>query len=110
MWIGIEEDDAPHRRMVVRPIAGAIARRIVCELRPGDVLARGEKFGMIKLGSRTELIVPDDEGLAIEVSVGQRVKAGSTVMARYRRAVIAAPALSGRGDMRHGPVVTEGVW
>jgi phosphatidylserine decarboxylase len=83
MWIGIEEDDAPHRRMVVRPIAGAIARRIVCRLRPGDVLGRGEKFGMIKLGSRTELIVPDGDGLRVEVSVGQRVKAGSTVMASY---------------------------
>lgn len=83
IWIGLEEDSPPHRRIVVRPIAGTIARRIVCALRPGDVLARGEKFGMIKLGSRTELIVPADENLKIEVEVGRRVKAGSTVLARF---------------------------
>ena len=50
-WIGLEEESPPHRRMVVRQISGAIARRIVCDLRPGEVLARGQKFGMIKLGS-----------------------------------------------------------
>jgi phosphatidylserine decarboxylase len=83
IWIGIEETAASRRRMAVRPIAGAIARRIVCRLRPGDELARGEKFGMIKLGSRTELIVPESDDLRIEVAVGQRVKAGCTVMARY---------------------------
>ena len=83
MWIGLEEDVPPYRRMVVRQIAGAIARRIVCPLRPGENLARGEKIGMIKLGSRTELILPDGEGLKVEVEVGRRVKAGSTLMARY---------------------------
>jgi len=83
IWIGIEEDAPPYRRMVVRPIAGAIARRIVCPLRPGDRLERGEKIGMIKLGSRTELVVPDAEDLVIDTHVGQRVKAGSSVLARY---------------------------
>ena len=47
--------------MIVRQISGAIARRIVCDLRPGEVLARGQKIGMIKLGSRTELIIPDTQ-------------------------------------------------
>lgn len=83
-WIGLEEECSPHRRMVVRQISGAIARRIVCDLRPGQRLARGEKLGMIKLGSRTELIIPDDESLTIEVKIGQKIKSGSTVMARYR--------------------------
>ncbi len=82
-WIGLEENEPPYRRVVVRQIAGAIARRIVCTLRPGENIARGEKVGMIKLGSRTELILPDTEGLKIEVEVGRRVKAGSTIMARY---------------------------
>ena len=62
MWIGLEEEPPPHRRLVVRQISGAIARRIVCDLRPGEVLGRGQKFGMIKLGSRTELILPDAAG------------------------------------------------
>lgn len=83
MWIGLEEDEPPYRRMVVRQIAGAIARRIVCALRPGEVLARGQKVGMIKLGSRTELILPDDGNLEVLVGVGQKVKAGVTVMAKF---------------------------
>ena len=83
MWIGLEETAPPHRRIVVRQIAGAIARRIVCALRPGEVADRGERFGMIKLGSRTELIVSDDGSLSIEVEVGQKVKAGKTIVARY---------------------------
>ncbi len=82
-WIGLEEESSPHRRLVVRQISGAIARRIVCNLRPGEMLARGQKFGMIKLGSRTELILADSDDLAIEVHLGQRILAGTTVMARY---------------------------
>ena len=82
-WIGLEEESPPHRRMIVRQISGAIARRIVCDLRPGEVLERGEKLGMIKLGSRTELVLADTEDLTIEVTVGQRVAAGVSVMARY---------------------------
>ncbi len=83
MLLGFEEEEAPHRRFVVRQIAGAIARRIVCDVRPGEVLARGEKFGMIKFGSRTELIIPDTDGLRVEVQLGQRVAAGRSVLARY---------------------------
>jgi len=83
MWIGLEEDAAPYRRIVVRQIAGAIARRICCALRPGEVVDRGHKFGMIKFGSRTELILPRTPGLVIDVRVGQKVKAGTTIIARY---------------------------
>jgi len=82
-WIGLEEEEPPHRRLVVRQISGMFARRIVCNLRPGEVVARGHKFGMIKLGSRTELILPEADDLKIEVEVGQPVKAGSSVLARY---------------------------
>lgn len=83
LTVGLEEDAPPHRRLVVRQIAGLFARRIVCALRPGETIDRGHKFGMIKLGSRTELIVPDEEGLQVVVGVGQKVKAGSTIVARY---------------------------
>jgi len=82
-WIGLEEEASPHRRLVVRQISGAIARRIVCDLRPGELLARGQKFGMIKLGSRTELILTDSDDLKIEVDIGQHIQAGTTIMARY---------------------------
>jgi phosphatidylserine decarboxylase len=82
-WIGLEEESPPHRRLIVRQISGAIARRIVCDLRPGEVLARGQKFGMIKFGSRTDLILPKSAVLKLEIKVGDRVKAGSTVMGKW---------------------------
>jgi phosphatidylserine decarboxylase len=83
-WIGLEEESPPHRRLVVRQISGQFARRIVCGLRSGEVVPRGHKFGMIKLGSRTELILPYSEALKIEVKVGQKVKAGATIMAKWQ--------------------------
>jgi phosphatidylserine decarboxylase len=82
----IEESVAPHRGMIVRQITGAIARRIVCWLKPGDTLSRGEQFGMIKLGSRTELVIPAEPGMEIQVRPGDKVKAGATVLARYTAA------------------------
>jgi len=84
MWLGMEEETPPHRRLIVRVISGLVARRIVCPLRSGEVLARGQKFGMIKLGSRTELILPDVEGLRIETELGRRVKAGTSILARMQ--------------------------
>ena len=83
MWIGLEEVESSRRRLVVRQIAGQFARRIVCSSRPGETLERGAKFGMIKLGSRTELILPATKGLEIVAQVGQRVRAGSSVLAKY---------------------------
>jgi phosphatidylserine decarboxylase len=88
LWIGLEEEAAPHRRIVVRQIAGLIARRIVCNLRSGETVARGQKFGMIKLGSRTELILPDEVDLQIVSKIGDKVQGGSTVLARYAAASV----------------------
>ena len=84
MSIGLEALEAPEQRVVVNQIAGAIARRIVCDLRPGQPVSRGERIGMIKLGSRTELIVARAPGLQIEVKPGDRVAAGRSVLARFR--------------------------
>ncbi|HEY1603047.1 MAG TPA: phosphatidylserine decarboxylase [Pirellulales bacterium] len=83
MWIGLEEAGPSRRRLIVRQITGQFARRIVCSLRPGETLARGQQFGMIKLGSRTELILPA-AGLEVLTQVGQRVKAGSSILAHYK--------------------------
>ena len=84
MWILLQQTQAPHRKIVVRQIAGAIARRIVCQLRPGDAVEAGEKFGMIKLGSRTEIFLPDEEGLKIHTEIGQKVQAGMTLFAEFK--------------------------
>ncbi|MCE9607528.1 MAG: phosphatidylserine decarboxylase family protein [Planctomycetia bacterium] len=82
MVIGLEETTAPYRKLVVRQIAGLFARKIVCDLKPGQEVRRGERFGMIKLGSRTEIILPDEAGLEITVKVGDKVQAGSTLFAK----------------------------
>lgn len=81
MWIGFETLEPPQRRFAVRQISGMIARRIVCRLEPGQPVTRGEKFGMIKLGSRTELILP--AGVRVLVRPGDKVHAGSDVVARW---------------------------
>jgi len=83
MWVGFAVPDAPDFRFAVRQISGAIARRIVCPLQPGTTVSRGEKFGMIKLGSRTELILPAE---AVEVLAwhGDKVRAGSDIVARWK--------------------------
>jgi len=67
-------------RMLVRQISGAVARRIVCVCGPGAELARGERFGMIKFGSRTELLVSLEVPFSAVVKVGQKVRGGSTVI------------------------------
>jgi phosphatidylserine decarboxylase len=70
----------------VRQIAGVLARRIVCTARVGERLTAGQRYGMIKLGSRTEVCLVDDPAWEVRVAVGDAVKAGRTVLAR-RRAV-----------------------
>jgi phosphatidylserine decarboxylase len=80
----LQQTEAPYRFIKIRQITGAIARRIVCWVAPGDDLERGEIFGMIKLGSRTELVVPRTADLEIECKIGDKVQAGSSLMARYR--------------------------
>jgi phosphatidylserine decarboxylase len=85
--VGFATSSPPYQRYVVRQIAGAVARRIVCDLRPGQEVARGERFGMIKFGSRTELWLAKD-GLELDVRVGDYVVGGSTVIGKY---VDAAP-------------------
>lgn len=81
--VRLEENFHPYRRMIVRQIAGAIARRIVCWLKPGDEVRRGELFGMIKFGSRTELVLPHVPGLQLDVRIGDSVCGGASVLAHY---------------------------
>ena len=69
--------------LVVRQITGAIARRIVGWSKIGDRVAKGERFGMIRFGSRTEVYVPLES--EITVKLGDRVKGGETIVARLRK-------------------------
>ncbi|MHC4947164.1 MAG: phosphatidylserine decarboxylase [Planctomycetota bacterium] len=65
----------------VRQVTGMIARRIVCAVEPGDALARGQRYGMIKFGSTTELILPRPDDVEVLVGVGDRVRGGLTRLA-----------------------------
>jgi phosphatidylserine decarboxylase len=66
--------------VVCKQIAGVLARRIVCWKRPGDRLELGERFGLIKFGSRTDLVLP--LGVEVLVKVGERVSGGVTIIGR----------------------------
>jgi phosphatidylserine decarboxylase len=68
----------------VKQISGAIARRIVCWLKPGDIVKKGERIGMIKLGSRTDLLIPADRVGEISVKIGDTVGGGATVLLRLK--------------------------
>lgn len=68
-------------RLGVRQISGAIARRIVCPLSKGQRLARGQRYGMIKFGSTTELILPRPEEVQVRAQPGDKVRAGLDVLA-----------------------------
>lgn len=83
MWIGLERTDGSATRFAVRQISGMLARKIVCTLKVGQAVTRGEKFGMIKLGSRTELILPADAA-DISTKIGDKIRAGSDVIARWK--------------------------
>jgi len=72
----------PRAILVVRQITGAIARRIVGWSQVGDQLQKGERFGMIRFGSRTEVYLPLDA--AVLVKVGDRVAGGATAIARLK--------------------------
>jgi phosphatidylserine decarboxylase len=71
-------------RWMVRQVAGFIARRIVTDVSAGRTLARGERLGMIKFGSRMELLVGGDLASEVLVRVGQTVRAGLTPLVRRR--------------------------
>ena len=66
-------------KIAVVQIAGLVARRIVCQLEVGQSVRAGERFGLIRFGSRTDIYLPD--GVAPMVAVGQRAVGGETVMA-----------------------------
>lgn len=68
----------------VRQIAGFLARRIICKVKPGDTLGAGERFGLIRFGSRTDLRMPP--GAAVAVRVGDKVKGGASVIGRMASA------------------------
>ncbi|MCP4178463.1 MAG: phosphatidylserine decarboxylase family protein [bacterium] len=65
----------------VKQISGAIARRIVCATEISDCLKKGERYGMIKFGSRTEVYLPYNNEIKINVNIGDKITAGTSIIA-----------------------------
>jgi phosphatidylserine decarboxylase len=80
----IAEAEGRGARVLLRQVAGVLARRIVCAAAVGDRLQRGQRIGMIKFGSRAEVHVPVEAGFDVAVKIGDRVKAGETILGRFR--------------------------
>jgi phosphatidylserine decarboxylase len=73
--------DGRGERVLFVQIAGQLARRIVCNVAPGDTVRRGERYGMIMFGSRLDLYLP--EVVKLNVGIGDRVTAGETIIGSY---------------------------
>jgi phosphatidylserine decarboxylase len=73
------EAERTGKRLLCVQVAGFLARRILCWIEPGQMVRAGERFGLIRFGSRVDLYLPP--GTRVQVSPGQRVRAGETVIA-----------------------------
>ncbi|MGH7531024.1 MAG: phosphatidylserine decarboxylase family protein [Gemmatimonadales bacterium] len=73
----------PHGRVLVRQIAGLVARRIVTDARPGDAVTQGARLGLIRFGSRTDVFIPLSARPQVRVKPGDRVQVGGSVLAEY---------------------------
>jgi phosphatidylserine decarboxylase len=93
----------------VKQIVGLIARRIICEPKVGQTLIRGQRIGMIKFGSRTELYIPKRLEPRVLVQVGAKVQGGMQILATVNREIsIPAPDMSGRPAAAPGtPIITS---
>ena len=78
--VGIQ---GPRGRVLVRQIAGLIARRIVTDSQPGDRVTQGARMGLIRFGSRTDVFLPLSARPVLKVKPGDRVRVGGTVLAEY---------------------------
>ena len=73
--------DEQGRRLGIVQVAGVLARRIVCRVKQGDALQRGQRFGLIMFGSRTDVYLPSD--CRVEVKEGEWVKGGESLLGRF---------------------------
>lgn len=85
-WVDLV-DERTGCQVRTKQIAGAIARRIVCWLKPDETVHAGERYGMIKFGSRTEILLPVEVVAETLVKVGDKVKGGSTMLLRLKQSI-----------------------
>lgn len=80
LWVDLERGG---RVIRIKQISGAMARRLVCWLKPGDQVRVGERYGMIKFGSRSDILVSADDEFVVALKVGDRVYAGESVILEF---------------------------
>jgi len=83
LWLDLEETDSG-RLIRIKQISGAVARRIVCWLKPQETVRGGDRYGMIKFGSRTEVLIPVSDAAEVLVKVGDKVYGGETLLLRLK--------------------------
>lgn len=89
--------DAGEYEVSLKQIAGLLARRIVCNLKPGERVQRGQRIGMIKFGSRVDILMPAD--VELKVKLGTKVRGGASVLA-------VLPTMAGRGSAQTAAAVS----
>jgi phosphatidylserine decarboxylase len=85
--------------VVVRQIVGILARRIVCRVKEGEVVKAGDRFGVMKFGSRMDIFIPS--GSTLRATVGDKVVGGVTVIATLPAGAASDPAATGRAAPIH---------
>ena len=71
--------ETEHGNIMLKQIAGSVARRAVCRVKPGDILSQGDRYGIIKFSSRVDIFLPLDT--EVKVKLNDKVKAGETILA-----------------------------
>ncbi len=94
--VGIDEGV----EVTFKQIAGLLARRIVFDYAEGDIVTRGQRVGLIKFGSRVDVLLPSEA--VLQVQVGQRVRGGASVLAAMPRAAVALAVTARDGTARAG--------
>jgi phosphatidylserine decarboxylase len=79
--LGMGEAGGKEFPIVIKQISGAVARKIVCKAKSGSTYKAGDKFGMIKFGSRTEVYLPVEDWIKLKVKIGDKLHAGETIIA-----------------------------
>jgi phosphatidylserine decarboxylase len=82
LWVDMVDESG--RTVRVKQISGAMARRLVCWLKAGDKVVAGERYGMIKYGSRADILIPIAEDYSVTAKVGDRVYAGESALVEFK--------------------------
>jgi phosphatidylserine decarboxylase len=91
---------AGETRVIVKQIAGILARRIVCHVKVGDKLSPGERFGLIRFGSRVDILIPAE--FAVYACPGQRVRGGESILASaLSRSTQPSPVIQAQREQTH---------